>query len=105
MSEGFAVRNFLDSEVFSADLFDDGFTGGMITARPLPFFMKAYAAVGKEFGRGSADAGHQFALRIQVLVAHIERAVAEDFRDQRPELDVAARVFRPNEIAFLVVME
>lgn len=40
-----------------------------------------------------------------MLVAHFERIVRQNFGDQTAENNLAARVFRPDQIIFLVIMK
>ena len=58
-----------------SDFFDRGSARRMVAARPLPFFVQANAAICQQLGAGAANPCHQLALRIDMLVAHIQIAI------------------------------
>lgn len=67
--------------------------------------MQADLAIGQNLGRRMASAGHQFALRIDLVVAHFDVSLHIHEGDQMPVEDAAAEVGASEEIALLLVVE
>lgn len=62
----------IQENLFGWNFFDDGFARRMISAGPLPCLAEPESAIWKNLGDRSANAGHQLAFAIDVLISHVQ---------------------------------
>ena len=65
----------------------------------------AIAAIGQNFGHRVALTGHKFPCLVQVVIAHIERAVRIQFRQQASQQHLASTIGGPHDIFLLMIMK
>lgn len=87
------------------EFFNHWFTTRKISACPLPFFIKTNSAIGQNFGSWKTFSSHQFAFNVQMLIAHFQRIIFQNFCNQIAETNCAAGVFCSNYIVFLVIIK
>ena len=95
----------IQDKLFGWNFFDDRLPGRLLFASPLPLLMQSHSAIRKQFRRGTTNTGHQLAPTIYVLIAHIEATICLHLCQQCSSNDLAARVFGPNDVAFLMIVK